>query len=131
YEQHFGCPVRFEADENSVVAPGRLFLRKRVYSDRSLEEMLRRRAERLLRDLEAPTLLPGRIRDFVMAQEQPATVTAAELARAFGMSERTLRRRLMDHGTSLRLELDATLREMACASLRTEGVVIQDVAAQL
>jgi AraC-like DNA-binding protein len=131
YEQHFGCPVRFEAPHTSVIAAGSLFSRERVYTDPALQEMLRRRAESLLRDLEAPTRLPGRIRDFVVAQEQPATVTAAELARAFGMSERTLRRRLVDHGTSIRLEVDAALREMACAALGVEGVVIKEVAARL
>ncbi len=132
YERVFEVPVRFGAAENALVGDAALLDRPQLHSDESLREMLRRRAEGLLADLHSVDRLPIRIRDFVMNHEQPTSVSAAMLAEAFGMSERTLRRRLVDRGMSLRELVDLTLRQMACSALEEDpNRPIKEVAARL
>lgn len=132
YERVFECPVRFGASENALTGTADILDRPQLHTDESLREMLRRRAEGLLADLHSVDRLPIRIRDFVMQHEQPTAVSAAMLADAFGMSERTLRRRLVDRGMSLRELLDRTLQQMAYTALEeNESRPIKDVAARL
>jgi AraC-like DNA-binding protein len=132
YERIFECPVHFGAKADTLTGASEILDRPQLHTDESLREMLRRRAEGLLADLHSVDRLPIRIRDFVIQHEQPTSVSAGMLADAFGMSERTLRRRLVDRGMSLRDLIDATLRQMACSALEEDASrPIKEIAARL
>jgi len=55
----------------------------------------------------------------------------AETARALGLSQRTLHRRLHEEGTSFREVKDGLRREIAMARLEKSGASVADIAAEL
>ncbi len=131
YLEHFGSSVHFRADSNAIRGPAEVFDRRQLHTDAQLRELLRNRADAMLANLAAPDRLPLRVREYIMAQPQPGAVSAAMLAEAFQLTERGLRRRLLELGTGLRELLDETLRDMACDALRDHGSSIQEVAFRL
>ncbi len=131
YEDFFGTTVRFSAGENAVRYPASLLDLKQPHTDVGLREMLGRRADSMLADLRSPDRLPGRIRDYLTTHAHPNTVTVRAVSDAFGIPERTLRRRLVEVGLSFRDLSDMTLRDLACAALRDEPTSIKEIAYRL
>lgn len=131
YEEFFGAIVRFGAAENAIRYPAALLERRQLHTDAGLLEMLRRRADSMLADLHSPDRLPARVRDFLTTHPEPNAVTVRTVADAFGIPERTLRRRLVEVGLSFRDLSDVTLRDMACTALRDEATSIKEIAFRL
>jgi AraC-like DNA-binding protein len=131
YLETFGSAVHFRADSNALRASAEVFDRRQLHTDALLRELLRNRADAMLANLEAPDKLPIRVREYIMAHEQPGAVSAAMLAEAFQLTERALRRRLLELGTGLREILDETLHDMARHALEERGVSIQEISFRL
>ena len=120
YERGFAAPVRFgqaiagyQLDARALALPMRR-------ADPLVGDLLAGYAEsRLVARMAAP--LGERVRAELQARS-PGELSAPQIARALGISERALRRGLQGEGTSLRRELDAVLRERAIAALRHQPV---------
>jgi AraC-like DNA-binding protein len=125
----FGCPVRFAASRNRLVfspawarapMPGR-----DPVTCASVLEMLdgqvaaRRDQQELLEVLEVS-----------IAQSLPAVPSVAEQARRHSVSERTLRRRLAESGTTYEAVVDGVRRERVEQLLRRPEPSLRDVAHQ-
>ncbi|MBC7173904.1 MAG: helix-turn-helix transcriptional regulator [Polyangiaceae bacterium] len=105
--------------------------KRQLHTDIGLREILQRRADSMLADLRSPDRLPARIRDHLVSHHRPSAVTIRAIAEAFGMPERTLRRRLLDVGLTFRDLSDIVLRDMACSALREERTSIKELAFRL
>lgn len=90
-------------------------------------------AEALCRDLVSPRrgrdAFTGQVR-ILVAQHLEAGAPMADVAAALGLSERSLRRRLTDAGTTYRAVLDE-VRSAAAERLLADGLLLDDVAARL
>jgi AraC-like DNA-binding protein len=131
YERIFGCPVRFAEDMNELVFERALLDRPQVHRDEILCELLREGADRLLAQTAATEHLAERILDALKLQLELGAADPQRLASRFGMTLRSLQRRLKASQLSLTRLLDDARREVACAQLRLPDVAIKEVAHQL
>lgn len=127
YEGFFGCPLRFEAADNALTFDVRLMAQPLVQHDEQLRGLMERQAETQLRDLRGAGLA-ARVVSAIRQRLPRQAPTAAEIARALGLSERTLRRRLQAEGASLGELLTQLRRELALHYLADSSLSLMDVA---
>jgi AraC-like DNA-binding protein len=131
YVRVFGCPVRFEQPANELVFDSALLDLPQVHRDELLCQMLREGADRLLAQTAATERLAERILEALKLQLELGATDPARLAGRFGMTLRSLQRKLKSSQLSLSHLLDDARREYACAQLRLPDVAIKQVAHQL
>jgi AraC-like DNA-binding protein len=131
YERVFGCPVRFEQPGNEVVFDRAVLDVPQVHRDELLCELLREGADRLLAQTVATERLADRILEALKLQLELGAADPQRLAQRFGMTLRSLQRRLQASQRSLTQLLDDARREVACTELRMPQVSIKDVAHRL
>jgi AraC-like DNA-binding protein len=127
YRRFFGAPVSFGAPVASVSYPDTAAKIERVDADRRLGELLRWQADAALAGLPPDGDLPARLRAHLAAHLEAAS-DARAAALHLRMSERTLRRRLRDSGTSYRQLVDEVRRERALALFDEGGHKVTEVA---
>lgn len=131
YEQHFGCAVEFGGEEGQFLFHNEDALIPFPASNRNVHLMYRDQCEQLLkkRDAELKTLadqVASHLTLFV--GEYPG---ADDVARTFGMAERSFRRRLSAEATSFRKLLDGVRFHKACELLRGTDLPIESIASRL
>lgn len=131
YEQHFGCPVEFGGEEGQFLFRNEDALIPFPAGNRNVHLMYRDQCEQLLkkRDNEMRALaeqVASHLALFV--GEFP---TAEDVARTFGMAERSFRRKLSTESTSFRKVLDDVRLRKACQLLRETDLPIEGIAARL
>ena len=131
YERVFGCPVRFDQPANELVFDPALLDLPQVHRDELLCQLLREGADRLLSQTAATERLAERILEALKLQLELGATDPDRLASRFGMTLRSLQRRLKSSQLSLTQLLDEARREFACAQLRLPDVAIKQVAEQL
>jgi AraC-like DNA-binding protein len=128
HRRFFRSPLRFGRRWNCLVlTPGALDLPLRK-AEAELREILERRVRDVIARL-PPALdsVVKRVRFQLQEQLEHGHPTAATIGRGLGLSERSLRRRLRDEGTTLGRLLRELRRELAERYLR-EGVSIDEAA---
>jgi len=129
YLAQFGEPVRFGAEESAISFSERWLGRKIPGADPELQRLLLR-----MIGADTPTRehdLRDDVRRLLIGMVGSGDTTRAAIARAFGMSSRTLHRRLAALGTSFRGLLDAVRCEKACGILTATDVPVAQVALML
>jgi AraC-like DNA-binding protein len=112
------CEFRFDASLLDVPLPR---------ADADTAHILEQSCRTLLRELEGSSSLASRITRDLLAR--PGDVpTAPAMAERLAMSERTLRRRLADAGTSYQGVLDDVRRGLAEDYLRSTALSVQEIA---
>lgn len=134
YSKWFGVPVSFDAKFNELQFHASVLECALPKANASLNEVLQRQANELLRALsdsaQKPTFVE-RVRFELSASLEEGDVSASELARTLRIAERTLRRRLNECGTSYRELLDDVRRERALVLAQHPKLSISQVANQL
>lgn len=128
YRRVFRCPVTFAHPINELVFPARLLDLRLLSSNTTLHRLVRRHAEELLarvpsdQDLlvRAQTLLPMLLKD-------PA-LSVAGLAEQLGVGERSLQRKLAEHGITYKQLVERAREEHALRALEGAAVSIQEIA---
>ncbi|AGP36306.1 AraC family transcriptional regulator [Sorangium cellulosum] len=131
YEEALGAPVRFEAAATGLVYDARVLDAHLVGADPSVRDYLVRHAEQLLAARAAPASaapLDARVRALIGERLDRGEVDQARIARALGMSTRSLQRALKDLGTSFTAQLDEARRGKALDLLRRRDLALQEVA---
>lgn len=131
YERVFQCPVAFEREENELVFDRDYLDVRQYHSDSWIFELLRERADSMLRARKGDDRLVERVKELLECQIGVGSLDAGAVARGVGLGARTLRRRLADAGFSLRGLHDEARREIACEGLRATHRSIKDVAYEL
>lgn len=127
------CPIEFDAPcmalEFASVGLGLPMLR----ADQSVGGPLRAMAERVARGTaeRVRSALEQAVREQLRAQLARGELTAPTLARQLHVSERTLRRKLLAEGLSVRALLDDERREAALRLLADERTSTEQVASEL
>ncbi|MEV6522053.1 AraC family transcriptional regulator [Longispora sp. NPDC051575] len=129
YELAAGCPVRFGAPENVIIADAALLDRPLPHADPHTWEVCERECRELLVRRAEGTLAVA-VRDRLLAGV--GTVPAMpEVAAELHITTRTLHRRLAAEGTSYRKLLDEVRHGLAVELLATTGLSVEQVAARL
>ncbi|MFJ3307314.1 AraC family transcriptional regulator [Streptomyces sp. NPDC086549] len=129
FNELFQCPVRFAATENRIVfspawarrpMPGRDPVTHASTLELLEEQMATRRDQQDLLE----------VLEISVAQSLPDVPSVVEQARRHASSERTLRRRLAECGTTYEAVVDGVRRERVEQLLRRPELTIRDIARQ-
>jgi AraC-like DNA-binding protein len=129
YESFFGCPVRFGAPDIALVFREEDMALPLPRADEQLGAYLRTVAnEALARRTGAQSTPLDRIRQIIAEELQKGVPALDGIAKRMATSERTLRRRLEENGTSFRTLLDETRAELARGYVRDRNLPLSEVA---
>ena len=103
YRKFFKAPIRFNATESAIVFPSRWLKHQLLREDQFLFDYLERKAVELHHDQEKDMI--NQLHRFVRNTLITQGCTASKAAQHLGIHERTLNRRLQEHGTSFRDEV--------------------------
>jgi AraC-like DNA-binding protein len=112
YRDAFRCPLRFDAPANALLWSRSDLSLPMPTAHRLLDEMHQRIAEEYLQRVTSSST-KHRVRAILVRHISDGEPSRAKVAKAIGMSERTLHRRLGAEGTSFQDVLDDTRRELA------------------
>jgi AraC-like DNA-binding protein len=123
-----GCPTHFGCPETRFVLRREPLERPLPRTDPALFHYLERHAAAVAAGLPTNTELSARVRRLVTDSLRGGEPTQARTAKALGMSERTLQRRLRDEGTTFARIVDGTRRELSEHYLSEPNVAAFEVA---
>ena len=128
YEDHFGCPVHFEAgrdallvSEESINAPNKL-------GDETIAKFFDRHLEQELASLSNDDDLEQQVRRAVANVLSEGVPTLSLIASELGLGARTLQRRLSDEGHSFQSVVDMARKDLARRLLRETDYSLAEVA---
>jgi len=129
HESFFQCPVRFGQRDTAMVLRREDLALGLPKADAQLGAFLRGMAnEALKRRAGAAPRSHERIREIVAEELQKGVPSLEQVAKRMATSERTLRRRLEESGTSFRNLLDETRAELARSYVRDRHLPLTEVA---
>jgi len=131
YERILRLPVRFDTGADGVVFPISLLDSSNPSADAALTGLLQQYAADQLARIPTLSRFSDRVRTTIRAMLRPGGLDAHAVAERLAMSDRTLRRRLRDEGTSYQALLDEVRAELARHYLAGEHRGIDEVAALL
>jgi len=129
YRRHFGCPVRFDSGVSGVVFSSSWLQRPVVGADAATRDAL----QKSFAAAEARSRMSfGERVEVVIQQMLPSgTANGPAVSALFGISERTMRRRLGAEGRSVRELLNRVRFEQARQLLQYSELAVGDIAATL
>ncbi len=127
-ERLFRCPIEWDAQETSLVFESTQLDWSLAQANPALSATLHRHAEQLLADLAASRKFSTRVREHVIAVLQAGEPSADDVAARLKVSERTLRRRLKDEGTTYTDLLSDVRRELSLRYLHEPSVSVAEIA---
>jgi AraC-like DNA-binding protein len=127
YKQHFGCSVRFDVGVSGVVFSSHWLQRPIAGADPVKQSALQNR----LAEARNPMTLGQRAETVLQQMLLCGSATAPGIAALFGISERSMRRRLAAEGTSLRELLNRGRFDLACQMLGYTELAVGDIASAL
>jgi AraC-like DNA-binding protein len=132
YERVFGMAPRFDQPFTGIVLDRALLDFPAPHKDEEVHDALQALAERRLLRITQKTPYALRVRELLVRQEQPQrTHDMKAIARALGLSVRSLRRRLAAEGTSYNTVVREALAIVAKHLLRDKQRTIQETAYEM
>jgi AraC-like DNA-binding protein len=129
YMKFFRAPLHFNADESAIMFATSWLDHQLPSADPLLQHHLELEADALHASLQ--TGLTDKLRRLLRQHLSSGQCTAAYIARQFGMSERTLNRRLLAEGTTFRHELDHVRYHVSQQLLSNTERITTEIAASL
>jgi AraC-like DNA-binding protein len=129
--RRFGCPVRFDQPFHEIVFEASVLDRPIVAADPRLGEVLEEHVQRLMAALPTEDAFLQRVRTSLAELLAAGSASLETLAGALHLSERTLRRRLDEQGTSYKQLLDELRKELALYYVGRTDQSLEQVAARL
>jgi AraC-like DNA-binding protein len=127
HQDLFRSPLAFGQEQTALVLPRSMLALRLPAADEGLARVLEQYAVTKLRRLGEDKTLPERVRSIVRQKPSLGRTTAAGIAQQFGVSSRTLQRRLAAHGGYRRI-IEEVHREVALNALRDPQCSTQAVA---
>jgi AraC-like DNA-binding protein len=128
HERVFRTRVRFEAERDAVVLPARDLDLPLTNPDPGLCSILDRHAQKLLEGLPQIAQFSARVRELCAGMLKDGTANAERVAHKLQMSERTLRRRLKEEGTTFDVLVDELRRAMTQHYLDYPDMSLEQIA---
>lgn len=128
FEAVFRCPLEFGAPANAATFPISGLTRPLPDQDPALCAMLELHADRMLARLPKGEPLLDALRSWAAKKLADGDLTVAVAAESLGVSERTLRRRLHDRGTSFQALIDEVRAQVASDYLTDTDLTVEEIA---
>ena len=122
------CPVEFLQPTDNWVLPQQVMELPIISEDHHLLQILETHADVLLAERHSNTGVRNLVEDQLVGTLASGRVGVASIAEQLGMSERSLRRRLAEEGTSFGEVLDHLRHRLAVRYLRDQHVSLKQVA---
>jgi AraC-like DNA-binding protein len=130
FEAYFGCPVRFEAQENSLLIPHDWMKQPLPMANPELARQNDRVVMEYLRRFDGARLTE-KVRAEMISRLPAGEPARVDIASALNLSEKTLQRRLKDESSSYQEILEETRSHLAQQFLREKNVSICEVTFRL
>ena len=128
YEEHFGCPVHFEAahdallvSQESIDAPNRL-------GDETIARFVDQHLEQTLAEQRPDAGLEQRVRHAIAGLLSEGVPTLSVIASDLGIGSRTLQRRLSENGQTFQTVVDLARKDLAQRLLRETDYSLAEIA---
>lgn len=131
HERFFGAPVRWSAPETRLVLTREAADRRILRRNPALYEYLERHARALEHVVGVAPTVASRVRAFILDTLKGSEPSPASAAKALGLSERTLQRRLKEEGRTFGEILDEVRRELAMRYLSEPSLAVFEIAFML
>lgn len=123
--------LRFERPSHRLVFDASVLEWPLKHADPAAMQLARSQCDRELAALVGGEGFVGRVRRQVAVREEQASASVEAVARALGVSTRTLKRRLAEHGTSFTDVTDGVRRQRALLLLDDRRLSVSEVAHRL
>jgi len=127
YERFFGAPLVFGAGENAIMISIPLDATVPT-ADPALNQVLEGYAKSLIANAPPQDSVAGALQEQVIRLLPEGVPSATRAGEGLGMSERTLRRRLREEGTSLSEVVTRVRRQLALKYLESADVTVSEIA---
>jgi AraC-like DNA-binding protein len=127
-EEYFQCPVTFGADIDAIILPEDRLDKPNTVGDESIWRFLTAHIEETLADQDAEETLTQQIVQNIVNMLSEGVPTLSDVASEFGMSARTLQRRLAEEGHSFQTVVDEARRQLAERFLADTRYSIAEIA---
>ncbi len=128
HEAHFACPVHFSSDRDALLVSNESLQAPNHLGDESISAFFDSHLEVELSKLEVHDSIEQQIRSYVSRQLSEGVPTISDVAKHFGMSGRTLQRRLSSLGYSYQDLVDEARRQLAERLLIQTDYSLVDIA---
>jgi AraC-like DNA-binding protein len=129
FERFFGCPVEFGATSDHVALSNQTLALPLVTGDPHLLETLRPFCDETARERHTPAeTLRASVENEVQKLLPNGTADKRAAARALGMSERTLSRKLADEGATYEEVVDQLRRSLALQYVKERSLSLSQIA---
>jgi AraC-like DNA-binding protein len=128
YRRHFRAPLRWNAPQAALVLEPRAPELPLLKADATLLAYFEKQADALAARHASEEELPLRVRRLVMEALPSGPPSLETLARALGVSPRSLRRRLGDEGTSFQALVEETRSALARQYLQASKLTVSEIA---
>ena len=113
HERHFGCPVHFDTDRDALLMSHTTMQAPNRLGDESIVRFFDTHLDQELSKFDDDATLDRRVRIQISQSLSEGIPAVSAIAGHFGMSGRTLQRRLSDRGYSFQALVDESRRELA------------------
>jgi AraC-like DNA-binding protein len=132
YRALFGCPLEFGAVRRTQITVSKTWLHRPMPThDQEFNEVCRRHCDQVWHRISHFGPTASRLHEYLEASAAGIPPPLDVVARALGLSARTLRRRLSEEGTSFRAEVDAYRLDQARMQLSRADVSPKEAAYRL
>lgn len=128
HERHFACSVHFGTDMDAILVSHESMQAPNRLGDPSIVKFFDTHLDEELSKLDDDASLERRVRIQISQSLSQGVPTVSEVAARFGMSGRTLQRRLSDREYSFQTLVDESRRELAERLLRETAYPLAEVA---
>lgn len=128
HEHHFGCPVHFGTDMDALLISHDTMRAPNRVGDPGIVKFFDTHLEEELSKFDDDATLERRVRMQISQSLSQGIPTVSNIANHFGMSGRTLQRRLSDRGYSFQALVDESRRELAERLLKETEYPLAEVA---
>jgi len=128
HEAYFGCPLHFESDRDALYLSNETLQTPNKLADESISKFFDTHLEKELSQLEDDSSLDRRVQIRISQSLSEGVPAISEVAKHFGMSGRTLQRRLSDRGYSYQALVDESRRRLAERLLQQTEYALAEIA---
>jgi AraC-like DNA-binding protein len=128
HERHFGCPVHFGTDMDALLIPHELMQAPNRLGDPGIVRFFDTHLQEELSKFDDDASLERRVRIQISQSLSQGVPAVSDVAAQFGMSGRTLQRRLSARGYSFQKLVDEARRELAERLLKETSYPLAEVA---
>lgn len=128
HENHFGCPVYFDADKDALLISDEALVAPNKLGDASISRFFQTHLESELSKLDDDNTLDQRVRIRISRVLSEGVPKISDIAQHLNMSGRTLQRRLSDRGYSFQTLVDESRRQLALQLLEETQYPLAEVA---